>query len=78
MREKTGYKKRRSFALEFIKRLVCSSTFKDLQLQRFAFFYTSSCYLKTSGPFLVKEDRDNEGSLAQEATIGKTRERGYH
>ena len=26
----------------------------------------------------AKEDRDNEGSLAQEATFGKTREPVYH
>ena len=28
--------------------------------------------------FDAKEDRDIEGSLAQEATVGKTREPGYH
>ena len=26
----------------------------------------------------AKEDRDDEGSLAQEATVRKTREPGYH
>ena len=57
--QKKSYKKRRSFVFGFIKRLVCSSTFKDPQLQRFAFFFSSSRYRKTSSPFLSHAECSN-------------------